>query len=79
MFIYLFILETWPKRKEGHNSTSGTTATIAIIRDNKLFIAHVGDSAAVIATKEEEKFNSVDLTIDHKPENINEKARYVYV
>lgn len=71
------IVDTWPKRKDGLNSTSGTTATIAIIRGNKLYIAHVGDSAAVIATKNDdsEVYCSKDLTKDHKPESLEEKSR----
>ena len=39
-------------------------------------MAHVGDSAAVIATKENNKYISTDLTKDHKPESIDEKSRY---
>ncbi|XP_065663465.1 protein phosphatase 1D [Hydra vulgaris] len=69
------IADTWPKRRDGSNSTSGTTATVAIIKDNKLYIAHVGDSGAAIAYKSGDDFVSKELTIDHKPENLKERSR----
>ena len=73
---FKFCIGNWPKRKDGHNSTSGTTATIAIIRDNKLYIAHVGDSAAVLAKKVNNVMMTEELTVDHKPDNPDEKSRY---
>lgn len=36
----------------GFPSTAGTTATVAIIRNGLLYIAHVGDSTAVLATND---------------------------
>ncbi|XP_057295372.1 protein phosphatase 1D-like [Hydractinia symbiolongicarpus] len=68
-------VENWPKRKDGQNSTSGTTATVAIIRDQKMYIAHVGDSAAILASKEDENFVCRELTVDHKPDSVKEKSR----
>ena len=68
-------LDTWPKRKDGLHSTSGTTATVIILRGNKLYVAHVGDSAAVISCKNEKGFEGKELTRDHKPEDTDEKAR----
>lgn len=68
-------VESWPKRKDGHKSTSGTTVTVAIIRGRKLYVAHVGDSAAVLGEKIDNDFHSNDITEDHKPENPKEKAR----
>ena len=73
---FKFWIGNWPKRKDGHNSTSGTTATVAIIRDNKLYIAHVGDSAAVLAKKVNNVMMTEELTVDHKPDNPDEKSRY---
>ena len=69
------VFETWPKRKDGFNSTSGTTATTAYIRGHMLYISHVGDSAAVMATKENDMFISSDITVDHKPDNVDEMSR----
>lgn len=47
-FILIFSLEKWPKTNSGYPSTAGTTATIAFVRRNKLFIGHVGDSGIVL-------------------------------
>lgn len=69
------VVDTWPKRKDGFHSTSGTTATIVILRDGKLYVAHVGDSAAVLSCKKDKEFEAKELTRDHKPEDVNEKAR----
>ena len=42
------ILENWPKTNSGLPSTSGTTASICIIKNSKLYIGHVGDSGIVL-------------------------------
>lgn len=55
---------------EGHFdcSLSGTTATIVMHRDGTLYVAHVGDSRAVIATQRSGgEFRGEDVTEDHKP------------
>lgn len=66
---------------------SGTTGTVILHRqkENKLYVAHVGDSRAVIAkrvategkpfTVSNAKFIAKDLTVDHKPELPEECAR----
>lgn len=41
-------LPDWPKTVLGHACTAGTTASIAIIRGNKLYVAYVGDSGIVM-------------------------------
>lgn len=61
----------------GASSTSGTTATVVILRQSKIFVANVGDSAAVIARKKNNKYEAEELTVDHKPENHKEKSRLV--
>eukprot|EP01053_Blabericola_migrator_P008953 Blabericola_migrator_1__8952@NODE_474_length_8206_cov_62_991277_g69_i1_p3_GENE_NODE_474_length_8206_cov_62_991277_g69_i1NODE_474_length_8206_cov_62_991277_g69_i1_p3_ORF_typecomplete_len329_score43_75PP2C/PF00481_21/1e58PP2C_2/PF13672_6/7_7e23SpoIIE/PF07228_12/1_5e08_NODE_474_length_8206_cov_62_991277_g69_i156096595 len=65
---------------EQHGSTldcslSGTTATVAVHRDGKLTVAHVGDSRAVMAQKKEGAYRVRDLTHDHKPTRSEERAR----
>lgn len=53
--------------------TSGTTATVALLRDGiELVVASVGDSRAILCRKGK----SIKLTIDHTPERKDEKERY---
>ncbi|OWK06867.1 PPM1K [Cervus elaphus hippelaphus] len=52
--------------------TSGTTATVALLRDGiELVIASVGDSRAILCRKGK----PMKLTIDHTPERKDEKER----
>ena len=56
----------------GHPCTAGTTAALVIIRGNKLYVAHVGDSAVFMGTSvsdESTVINCKELTEDHKPES----------
>merc|ERR1712050_666471 len=46
---------------------SGTTATLCMHRDGVLYVAHVGDSRAVLARLVGDEVRSEDLTNDHKP------------
>lgn len=55
--------------------TSGTTATVALLRDGiELVVASVGDSRAILCRKGK----PMKLTIDHTPERKDEKERYHY-
>ncbi|XP_022370031.1 protein phosphatase 1K, mitochondrial isoform X1 [Enhydra lutris kenyoni] len=52
--------------------TSGTTATVALVRDGiELVVASVGDSRAILCRKGK----PMKLTIDHTPERKDEKER----
>lgn len=52
--------------------TSGTTATVALLRDGiELVVASVGDSRAILCRKGK----AMKLTIDHTPERKDEKER----
>ncbi|XP_075918478.1 protein phosphatase 1D-like [Petromyzon marinus] len=45
-------LVNWPRTPQGHPSTAGTTACCCLIRGgDELYVAHVGDSRAVIAQR----------------------------
>merc|ERR1719203_1395510 len=56
-------------------SLSGTTATLVMHRDSTLYVAHVGDSRAVIARSKCGELKSEDLTDDHKPTVETERRR----
>lgn len=62
-------------------SLSGTTGTIVIHRENKLYIAHVGDSRAVLGRRViqggRSNYLAYNLTEDHKPTTESEKARII--
>jgi len=56
---------------------SGTTCTFAVIDTElrKLWIAHVGDSRAIICLKETGKYKAKEITLDHKPNLPGELSR----
>jgi len=58
-------------------SLSGTTVTMAYheIKDDILWIAHVGDSRVVLAKKTGKEIDAEDLTVDHKPDLPSERHR----
>ncbi|KAJ1393681.1 phosphatase 2C-like domain-containing protein, partial [Ochromonadaceae sp. CCMP2298] len=57
--------------------TSGCTTVAVYVRNNKLWVANVGDSRAVMAYKEGDKMLSKDLSRDHKPDDPEEMARII--
>uniref|UniRef100_A0A336LTF7 CSON004120 protein n=1 Tax=Culicoides sonorensis TaxID=179676 RepID=A0A336LTF7_CULSO len=69
--------ENWPRTHAGFYSTAGTTASIAFIKNGKLFVGHVGDSKIVLGMEHDhhENWISKELTIDHKPESPEERKR----
>ncbi|KAI8529363.1 hypothetical protein RHMOL_Rhmol12G0219700 [Rhododendron molle] len=54
-----------------HGPNSGSTACVAIIRNNQLLVANAGDSRCVISRKGQ----AYNLTRDHKPNLAAEKDR----
>ncbi|XP_060941755.1 protein phosphatase 1D-like isoform X2 [Limanda limanda] len=71
-------LPVWPKTITGLPSTSGTTASVIVIRGVHMYVAHVGDSAVVVGVKENESditLQALEVTQDHKPELPKEKER----
>ncbi|XP_029194324.1 protein phosphatase 1D-like [Acropora muricata] len=69
-------LDSWPRTRHGLPSTSGTTATVVILKGRTLYIAHVGDSGAALGRlNKERKLQAVPLTADHKPDVPSEKSR----
>ncbi|XP_075876412.1 protein phosphatase 1D-like isoform X3 [Nelusetta ayraudi] len=71
-------LPEWPKTITGLPSTSGTTASVIVIRGVQMYVAHVGDSAVVVGVKENDSdiaLQALEVTQDHKPELPKEKER----
>ena len=54
---------------------SGSCALITILYDNKIYIANIGDSRAIISMNGGTKVRQ--LTIDHKPDNLKEFERAI--
>lgn len=54
---------------------SGTTCVTVLVRDRHIWCANVGDSRAVIGHRNKTGWSAVDLSKDHKPENVNEMQR----
>lgn len=74
----LLFLAEWPKTLTGLPSTSGTTASIVVIRGNRMYVAHVGDSAVVLGVQDDPSLpfiRAVEVTQDHKPELPRERER----
>uniref|UniRef100_A0A1A9WBW6 PPM-type phosphatase domain-containing protein n=1 Tax=Glossina brevipalpis TaxID=37001 RepID=A0A1A9WBW6_9MUSC len=51
---------------------AGTTALIAIIEDNRLIVANVGDSRGVMCNSRD---IAIPLSFDHKPQQVRERKR----
>ncbi|XP_073349826.1 protein phosphatase 1D-like [Pagrus major] len=71
-------LPEWPKTLTGLPSTSGTTASVVVIRGNRMYVAHVGDSAVVLGVQDDPTdpfIRAVEVTQDHKPELPRERER----
>ncbi|KAF7650276.1 hypothetical protein LDENG_00128360 [Lucifuga dentata] len=71
-------LPEWPKTLTGLPSTSGTTASVVLIRGNRMYVAHVGDSAVVLGVQgdlSDPFIRAVEVTQDHKPELPRERER----
>jgi protein phosphatase 1D len=54
----------------GHPCTAGTTTALVIIRGNKLYVAHFGDSTVIMGVQRDEDapLETMALAEDHEPE-----------
>ncbi|XP_036392926.1 protein phosphatase 1D-like [Megalops cyprinoides] len=71
-------LPEWPKTLTGLPSTSGTTASVVVIRGDRMYVAHVGDSGVVLGVRDHPSdpfLRAVEVTQDHKPELPKERER----
>lgn len=76
--VCLSLTAEWPKTLTGLPSTSGTTASVVVIRGNRMYVAHVGDSAVVLGVQDDPSvpfIRAVEVTQDHKPELPKERER----
>ncbi|CAG5056630.1 unnamed protein product [Parnassius apollo] len=53
-------------------NVAGTTALIAVLEDNHLIVANVGDSRGVMC---DSKGNAIPVSFDHKPQQVREQKR----
>ncbi|KAL4647186.1 protein phosphatase 1D [Arapaima gigas] len=71
-------LPEWPKTLTGLPSTSGTTASVVVIRGDRMYVAHVGDSGVVLGLRDQPSdhfVRAIEVTQDHKPELPKERER----
>merc|ERR1712071_611253 len=54
---------------------SGTTLSMAIVRDNTLTGINIGDSRVILGKEKEGRLVAVEITTDHKPDSPKEKER----
>lgn len=52
-------------------TSAGCTANVALLYKNQLYVANSGDARSVI----HESGNAKELSLDHKPDNPEEKDR----
>lgn len=73
----LILAAEWPRTATGLPSTSGTTASVVVIRRDRVYVAHVGDSAVVLGVQDSpsEVLRAEEITQDHKPELPKERKR----
>lgn len=65
------------KEKQIDYTHSGSTSTLVTIAHNKLTVAHIGDSRAILIKRYKNSLISVPLTIDHNLKDPLESARVV--
>lgn len=54
---------------------SGSTACVSLLKGNMLYTAWVGDSRGVLGRRTPSGIEGIDLTIDHKPDDAEERKR----
>jgi Protein phosphatase 2C len=74
---YLDVDRRWLEMAEVNKWNDGTTATGALIRDGTIYVANVGDSRAIMVSREPNGDGRVvrELSKDHKPSRPDEKRR----
>ncbi|GFX33001.1 probable protein phosphatase CG10417 [Trichonephila clavipes] len=52
---------------------SGSTATVAVVSESRIYVANVGDSRCVLSRNGQ----AIDMSVDHKPDDPSERYRIV--
>lgn len=67
----------WKKNQNGYNSTAGTTVTTMFIKNRRLYVGHVGDSAIFVIKRDRNtNIPYVEMaTKEHKPNDKTELER----
>lgn len=65
--IFIILLNLFKFKNNFLKFLQGTTALIALLEDNKLIVANVGDSRGVMC---DGKGNAIPLSFDHKPQQV---------
>jgi len=70
---------SWKSNFPPDLSTAGSTASVLFLKNDKIYIGHVGDSAIVMGLQEDmdnkSGWSSSCLTVAHKPDSVNELER----
>jgi len=74
--LYKRIQRATQKNKEMYE-LSGTCAVSVLVIDKLCFVVNLGDSRAVIGSKSGETKHAVQMSVDHKPNNIEEQERII--
>jgi len=67
--VFLDLDKQWLSKAAEGDIKDGSTAVVAVLRGEQLYVANLGDSRAVIC----EAGLAMPLSVDHKPENLLEK------
>lgn len=72
-----YLIEKATVMKTIDATRSGTTVSVVlhVIKEDVIYVAHVGDSRVVLGKKDNDVWQAVDLTIDHKPDLPEERKR----
>ncbi|CAG9315135.1 unnamed protein product [Blepharisma stoltei] len=54
---------------------SGTTACVVLMTQNKIFCANAGDSRAILGRNTNGRWDSIPISRDHKPKELDEASR----
>lgn len=66
---------TFSSKGDDIANAAGCTANSAIVTPTEIYVANAGDSRSVLAKRFGDKITAIEMSIDHKPENPDERLR----